>query len=63
MKKTGEGTKRKLSRCVRGSGNYELQKRKLPDVMKKIRNQRRDHLHKLSRKIADGYDAAAVVSI
>ena len=26
---------RKLSRCVRGSHNYELQKRKLPDVMKR----------------------------
>ena len=29
----------------------------------KIRNQRRDHLHKLSRKIADSYDAVAVEDI
>ena len=31
--------------------------------LSKIRNQRRDHLHKLSRKIADGYDAVAVEDI
>ncbi|MBP0058566.1 transposase, partial [Anaerobutyricum soehngenii] len=54
---------RKLSRCVRGSHNYELQKKKVVRCHEKIRNQRRDHLHKLSRKIADGYDAAAVEDI
>ena len=54
---------RKLSRCVRGSHNYELQKKKVARCHEKIRNQRRDHLHKLSRKIADGYDAAAVEDI
>ena len=48
---------RKLSRCVRGSHNYELQKKKVARCHEKIRNQRRDHLHKLSRKIADSYDA------
>ena len=54
---------RKLSRCVRGSHNYELQKKKVARCHEKIRNQRRDHLHKLSRKIADGYDAVAVEDI
>ena len=54
---------RKLSRCVRGSHNYELQKKKIAKCHEKIRNQRRDYLHKLSRKIADGYDAVAVEDI
>ena len=52
-----------MSRCVRGSHNYELQKKKVARCHEKIRNQRRDHLHKLSRKIADGYDAATVEDI
>ena len=52
-----------MSRCIRGSHNYELQKKKVARCHEKIRNQRRDHLHKLSRKIADGYDAAAVEDI
>ena len=54
---------RKLSRCVRGSHNYELQKKKVARCHEKIRNQRRDYLHKLSRKIADNYDAVAVEDI
>ena len=54
---------RKLSRCVRGSHNYELQKKKVARCHEKIRNRRRDHLHKLSRKIADSYDAVAVEDI
>ena len=39
------------------------QRKKVVRCHEKIRNQRRDHLHKLSRKIADGYDAAAVEDI
>ena len=54
---------RKLSRCVQGSHNYELQKKKVARCHEKIRNQRRDYLHKLSRKIADSYDAVAVEDI
>ena len=54
---------RKLSRCVRGSHNYELQKKKVARCHEKIRNQRRDHLHKLSQKIADSYDAVVVEDI
>ena len=53
----------KLSRCVRGRHNYELQKKKVARCHEKIRNQRRDYLHKLSRKIADSFDAVAVEDI
>ena len=52
-----------MSRCVRGSHNYELQKKKVARCHEKIRNQRRDYLHKLSRKIADSFDAVAVEDI
>ena len=52
-----------MSRCVRGSHNYELQKKKVARCHEKIRNQRRDYLHKLSRKIVDSYDAVAVEDI
>ena len=54
---------RKLSGCIRGSHNYELQKKKVAKCHEKIRNQRRDYLHKLSRKIADSFDAVAVEDI
>ena len=63
MKKRLAREQRKLSRCVRGSHNYELQKKKVARCHEKIRNQRRDYLHKLSRKIADNYDAVAVEDI
>jgi len=51
---------RKLSRCEKGSRNYEKQRKLLAKRHEKIRDQRRDCLHKLSRKIADRYDAVAV---
>ena len=54
---------RKLSRCVKGSHNYQRQKRKVAICHEKIRNQRKDFLHKLSRKIADQYDVVAVEDI
>ena len=54
---------RKLSRCRKGSRNYGKQKRILAKCHEKVRNQRKDYLHKLSRKIADGHDAAAVEDI
>ena len=54
---------RKLSRCRKGSRNYGKQKRTLAKCYEKVRNQRKDYLHKLSRKIADGHDAAAVEDI
>ena len=54
---------RKLSHCKKGSRNYGKQKRVLARCHEKVRNQRRDYLHKLSRRIADRYDAAAVEDI
>ena len=54
---------RKLSRCVKGSHNYVRQKKKVARCHEKIRNQRRDHLHKLSRRITDRYDIVAVEDI
>ncbi len=41
MKKGWRGSKRKLSRCVRGSHNYELQKKKVARCHEKIRNQKK----------------------
>ena len=54
---------RKLSRCVKGSRNYVRQKKKVARCHEKIRSQRRDHLHKLSRRITDQYDIVAVEDI
>ena len=54
---------RKLSLCKKGSRNYDRQRKVLARCHEKVRNQRRDYLHKLSRRIADGYDAAAVEDI
>jgi len=54
---------RKLSRCKKGSRNYEKQRRRVAKCHRKIRNQRNDYQHKLSRQIADRYDAVAVEDI
>lgn len=54
---------RKLSRCVKGSRNYLRQRHRAALCHEKIRNQRKDFLHKLSRGIADRYDVAAVEDI
>ena len=54
---------RKLSRCVKGSRNYLRQRCRVALCHEKIRNQRKDFLHKLSRGIADRYDVAAVEDI
>lgn len=51
---------RKLSKCVKGSQNYQKQKKKVALCHEKVRNQRKDYHHKLSRKIADRYDAVAM---
>jgi hypothetical protein len=47
---------RKLSHCEKGSRNYARQKRKVAVCHEKVRNQRKDFLHKLSRDLADRYD-------
>ncbi len=54
---------RKLARCVKGSRNYAKQKCKVAAVHEKISNQRKDFLHKLSRKLANGYDVIGVEDI
>ena len=54
---------RKLSRWVKGSHKYVRQKKKVARCHEKIRNQRRDHQHKLSCRITDRYDIVAVEDI
>ena len=54
---------RKLSHCEKGSRNYVKQKKRVAKVHEKIRNQRRDYLHKLSKSLADGYDIIGVEDI
>ena len=51
---------KKLSRMVKGSNNYNKQKIKVAKVYEKIANQRKDFLHKTSRKIANSYDVVCV---
>ena len=51
---------RRLSHCQKGSRNYKKQKRKVALCHEKVRNQRKDYIHKLTRKIADTYDAVGV---
>ena len=51
---------RKLSRCQRGSRNYEKQKKRVALCHEKIRNQRKDFQHKLSADLAKNYDAVCV---
>ena len=54
---------RKLSHCEKGSRNYEKQKRRVAACHEKVKNQRKDFLHKLSRKLADEYDVIGVEDI
>ncbi|MBQ1430392.1 MAG: transposase [Firmicutes bacterium] len=51
---------RKLSHCVKGSRNYDKQRKRVALCHEKIRNQRSDHQHKLSRRLADQFDAVSV---
>ena len=54
---------RKLSHCEKGSRNYEKVKRRVAACHEKVKNQRKDFLHKLSRKLADEYDVIGVEDI
>jgi putative transposase len=47
---------KKLSRKEKGSSNFEKQKKRVAKVHEKIKNARRDFLHKLSRYLIDNYD-------
>ena len=51
---------RKLSHCEKGSRNYEKQRKRVAICHEKIRNQRDDYQHKLTRKLAERFDAVAV---
>ena len=51
---------RKLSHCQKGSRNYEKQRRKVAARHRKVKNQRKDFQHKLSRRLADRYDVIAI---
>ena len=51
---------RKLSRCEKGSRNYQKQKKKVVLYHEKIKNQRKDFQHKLSHSLAEDYDAVCV---
>ena len=45
-----------LSRKKKGSNNWKKQKQKVAKLHRKIRNARKDHLHKASRILVDTYD-------
>ena len=51
---------RKLSRMHRGSSNYKKQKLKVATIHERIVNQRRDYIHKLSRKFVNENQVIAV---
>ena len=47
---------RRKDRKVKGSNNRYKQNKKVAQVHRKIRNQRKDFHHKISRKLVDAYD-------
>lgn len=51
---------RKLSKCVRGSNNYDKQKLIVAKIHERIANQRKDFLHKLSNQISKDYDLVCI---
>ena len=54
---------RKLSKCQRGGLNYRKQRVRVAKVHEKVANQRRDFLHKISRKITNSYDVVCVENL
>lgn len=54
---------RKLSKMVRGSNNYNKQKRRVAVAYEKVRNCRKDWQHKVSTHLADNYDMIAIEDI
>ena len=54
---------RKLSHMIGGSNNYYDQLRKIGRLSEKVSNRRKDYLHKLSRSMADEFDAVVVEDI
>lgn len=54
---------RKLSKCKKGSNNRNKQRIRVAKLHEKIANQRKDFLHKTSRKITNSYDAVCIESL
>jgi len=54
---------RRLSKMKKGSNNYNKQKLKLSRIHERIANQRKDFLHKESRKLVNNYDVIVVEDI
>ena len=54
---------RKLSKMVKGSNNYKKQRNKVAKLHAHIGQQRKDFLHKESRKIANSWDMVVVEDI
>ena len=54
---------RKLSRMQYGSSNYWEQKHRIGKLYEKVRNRRKDFLHKLSHDVARDFDAVIVEDI
>ena len=51
---------RKLSKCQKSSNNRNKQRLKVAKLYQKATNQRKDFLHKTSRKLVDKYDAIII---
>ena len=51
---------RKLSHCEQGSNRYKKQKKKVARIHTHIAHQRKDFLHKESRKITNSYDIVCI---
>jgi len=51
---------RKLSHMQKGSKNRDKQRRKVAILHEKVANQRKDFLHKQSKKIANSYDCVCI---
>ena len=54
---------RRLSKCMKQSKRYLKQKAKINKIHEKIKNKRKDYLHKESRKIANFYDVVVIESL
>lgn len=54
---------RKLSRMKKGSNNRNKQRIKLAKLHEKVSNQRKDFLHKQSRKLTDNYDCICIENL
>lgn len=54
---------RRLSRCEQGSNRYKKQKKKVARIHTRIAHQRKDFLHKESKKIANSYDIVCIENL